>query len=910
MEIEFAGNGGSRRARRSEQETPESPGQSRQSPRPRTRPSSEAPKPKQAGGGAAGRKGAQRAPEASATRPAGDRNGESPRASKRPGERKDAESAASRKPASFSAGQKKAGSTKAGTSKPATPKAGTSKPATPKAGTSKPVSNPDTPAKKEPKQAARKNTPSRKKAPSDAAREPMTASEASGTAGGQPHPTPQQLASEALRRAGMLEKAAASAHGVSGLPAAKAASETPRLLDPGPVARQLNPGDPQNARLPAGPDSAGRPEGSGGGAATATAVAEAPSASAAEPQIIGELDLYLTGQGSHERLWEKMGAHLISRDGIEGVAFAVWAPNATGVSVIGDFNEWDGRVHPMRSLGVSGIWYRFIPGLKQGDLYKYEIRTREGHLRIKADPFAFACELRPGTASKVWDLSKYQWNDGSWMESRRNRDLRREPMNIYEMHLGSWMRAPERNNGWLTYREIADRLVDHLHRYNFNYVEFLPVAEHPFDQSWGYQVTGYYAPTSRHGTPDDFKYLVDTLHQAGIGVITDWVPAHFPKDDTALRWFDGTALYEHADPRQGEHRDWGTLIFNYGRNEVRNFLLANALFWLDAYHIDSLRVDAVASMLYLNYSRQEGDWIPNRYGGKENLEAIDFLRRMNELVYALYPGAFTIAEESTDWGGVTLPTYLGGLGFGFKWDMGWMHDTLVYFTKDPIHRKFHHNQLTFGMLYAYTENFIDPLSHDEVVYGKRSLLNKMPGDEWQRFANLRALYAYMYTRPGKKLLFMGAEFGQEWEWRFDHSLDWHLCELPNHKGIELLMEDLGRLYRHRDVFWAWDAEPRGFEWIDANDGDASVFSYMRRGPNGYVIVVLNLTPVPRLGHRIGVPEGGYYREILNSDSKIYGGSDLGNGGGLMADEVASHGRPWSLNLTLPPLAAVVLEPAR
>ncbi len=625
---------------------------------------------------------------------------------------------------------------------------------------------------------------------------------------------------------------------------------------------------------------------------------------------LGDLDLYLTGQGNHQRLWEKMGAHPAVIDGVEGATFAVWAPNATAVSVVGEFNSWDGRLHPMRSLGSSGIWYGFIPGLQPGQLYKYEIHTRQGDIRIKSDPFAFAAELRPGTASRIWDITRYQWNDGAWMESRRQRNWRQEPMNIYEMHLGSWMRSPDETHRWLTYREIAPRLVDHLRRYNFTHVEFMPVAEHPLDQSWGYQVTGYYAPTSRWGTPDDFKFLVDALHQAGIGVITDWVPAHFPKDDAALRWFDGTALYEHADPRQGEHRDWGTLIFNYGRNEVRNFLLANALFWYDVYHIDALRVDAVASMLYLNYSRKEGDWIPNKYGGRENLEAIDFIRRVNEAVYGLYPGAFTIAEESTDWGGVTLPTYLGGLGFGFKWDMGWMHDTLTYFTKEPVHRTWHHNDLTFGMLYAYTENFINPLSHDEVVYGKRSLLYKMPGDDWQRFANLRALYAYMYTRPGKKLLFMGAEFAQEWEWRFDHSLDWHLCARARHKGIELLMEDLGRLYRQKDVFWAWDPEPRGFEWIECNDAQASVLAYIRRGPGGIVVVAINLTPVPRPGYRIGVPEPGYYREILNTDSRIYGGSDMGNGGGRLADEVPSHGRNWSLNLTLPPLAAVVMEPAR
>jgi 1,4-alpha-glucan branching enzyme len=625
------------------------------------------------------------------------------------------------------------------------------------------------------------------------------------------------------------------------------------------------------------------------------------------PPFFGELDLYLTGEGKHFRLWEKMGAHPHTVDGVDGVMFAVWAPNAGAVSVIGAFNEWDGRRHPMRGLGNSGIWSAFVPGLKEGDLYKYEIRTREGHLRIKSDPYAFYAEVRPASASVVWDVDKYAWHDEGWMAARRDADLRHQPMSIYEVHLASWMRAPEDNDRWLNYRELAPRLVDHLKRYNFTHVELLPVAEHLLDQSWGYQVTGYFAPTSRHGTPDDFKFLVDLLHQNGIGVIVDWVPAHFPKDESGLRWFDGTALYEHADPRQGEHRDWGTLIFNYGRHEVRNFLLANALFWLDVYHIDGLRVDAVASMLYLDYSREEGDWLPNRYGGRENIEAIDFVRRMNELVYGEYPGAFTIAEESTDWGGVTMPTSLGGLGFGFKWDMGWMHDTLLYFSKDPVHRAHHQNDLTFAMLYAYTENFIMPLSHDEVVHGKGSLIGKMPGDEWQRYANLRALYAYMFTRPGKKLLFMGAEFAQSWEWRSDNSLDWHLTAYAPHKGIELLLEDLGRLYRSRDALWAWDTEPQGYQWIDCSDGAASVLSYVRRGPSGFLVTVLNLTPVPRMGYRVGVPSPGYYREVLNTDSELYGGSNLGNGGGRGADGVAMHGQHWSLDLTLPPLAAVVFE---
>jgi 1,4-alpha-glucan branching enzyme len=626
------------------------------------------------------------------------------------------------------------------------------------------------------------------------------------------------------------------------------------------------------------------------------------------PTHLGELDLYLTGEGNHQRLYEKLGAHPMATEGAQGVAFAVWAPNARGVSVVGNFNGWDGRVHPMQPMGSSGIWYAFVPGVAVGDLYKYEIRTADGHLRIKSDPYAFASELRPQNASKVWDITAYQWNDHAWMESRRGRDWRREPMSIYEVHLGSWMRAPEQDHRWLSYRELTPRLVDHVRRYSFSHVELLPVAEHPLDQSWGYQVTGYFAPTSRYGDPDGFKFLVDSLHQAGVGVIMDWVPAHFPKDDAGLRWFDGTALYEHADPRQAEHRDWGTLIFNYGRNEVRNFLLANALFWLDVYHIDGLRVDAVASMIYLNYSRKEGDWIPNKYGGKENLEAVDFVRRLNESVYGLFPGAFTVAEESTDWGGVTMPTYLGGLGFGFKWDMGWMHDTLLYFSKDPVHRSYHHNDLTFGMLYAYSENFILPLSHDEVVHGKGSLLGKMPGDEWQRFANLRTLYAYMYTRPGKKLLFMGAEFAQSWEWDSESSLHWHLAEHPRHKGVEVLLDDLGKLYKRTESLWVWDHEPHGFQWIDCSDSQSSVVSYLRRGPSGFVVVVLNLTPVPRPGYRIGVPQPGYYRELLNTDSAVYGGGNLGNGGGLLADQVAFHGYAWSLNLVLPPLACLILEP--
>ncbi len=771
----------------------------------------------------------------------------------------------------------KAGALRAGALKAAAPKAGATRVAAPKALAPK-AAAPKTAA---PKASAPKTaTP---KSASPRAIVPRTA--AAKTAASNPArlPTPEELAAETIARAlrgpRRVVPAAAAAHAAPGTPVVADAAAPPASPDPTVDVEVLMDAQSQ----PSSPDY---------------------------PPFFGELDLYLTGEGRHYRLWEKMGAHPLTVDGVAGVVFAVWAPNAEGVSVVGAFNQWDGRRHPMRGLGSSGIWYAFVPGLKEGDQYKYEIRTREGHLRIKSDPYAFFAEVRPASASVVWDVDKYGWGDSGWMESRRNQDLRHGPMNVYEMHLASWMRAPEDNDRWLNYRELAPRLVDHLRRYNFTHVELLPVAEHLLDQSWGYQVTGYFAPTSRHGTPDDFKYLVDLLHQNGIGIIIDWVPAHFPKDESGLRWFDGTALYEHADPRQGEHRDWGTLIFNYGRHEVRNFLLANALFWLDVYHIDGLRVDAVASMLYLDYSREEGDWLPNRYGGRENIEAIDFVRKMNELVYGEYPGAFTIAEESTDWGGVTMPTYLGGLGFGFKWDMGWMHDTLLYFSKEPVHRAHHHNDLTFAMLYAYTENFIMPLSHDEVVHGKGSLLAKMPGDDWQRFANLRVLYAYLFTRPGKKLLFMGAEFAQSREWRSDNSLDWHLTEYAPHKGIELLLEDLGRLYRSRDALWAWDTEPQGYQWIDCSDSASSVLSYLRRGPNGFLVTVLNLTPVPRIGYRVGVPDPGYYREILNTDSELYGGGNLGNGGGRSADGVPMHGQSWSINLTLPPLAAVVFELAR
>jgi 1,4-alpha-glucan branching enzyme len=625
---------------------------------------------------------------------------------------------------------------------------------------------------------------------------------------------------------------------------------------------------------------------------------------------LGDMDLHLINEGNHLRLYDILGAHLRTIDGVSGVSFALWAPNAKRVSLLMDFNRWDGRLSPMRALGSSGIWELFVPGLKPGLLYKFEIKTRENHLRIKTDPLAFSMELPPAMCARIWDLSGYPWQDEAWMEKRRHIDLRTSPMAVYECHLGSFRRHVEEGNRPFTYREIAPLLIDEMNRFGFTHLELLPVAEHPFDGSWGYQVTGYYAPTSRYGTPDDFRFLVDACHQAGIGVILDWVPAHFPKDDYGLRWFDGSALYEHADPRKGEHQDWGTLIFNFGRNEVRNFLLANALFWLDQYHVDGLRVDAVASMIYLDYSRKEGEWIPNQYGGRENLEAISFLKTMNEKVYGLFPGCFTVAEESTDWGGVTAPVYLNGLGFGFKWNMGWMHDTLLYFSKDPVHRAYHHNQLTFSMLYAYTENFILPLSHDEVVHGKGSLLAKMPGDTWQKFANLRTLLGYLYTHPGKKLLFMGTELAMDGEWDHDQSLDWHLEQDPMRRGLQNFLTDLGRLFLKEPALWERDHQPEGFRWIDCQDYRQSVVSYVRRSRESWVVVVVNLTPVPRIGYRIGVPFAPSYREAINSDSEWYGGSNLGNSGRIPTEPRPFHSYNQSLLLTLPPLSCLILLPEK
>ena len=622
---------------------------------------------------------------------------------------------------------------------------------------------------------------------------------------------------------------------------------------------------------------------------------------------IGDLDLHLFGEGNHRRLWEILGAHPRRLEDTDGVSFAVWAPNALRVSVVGDFCRWDGRIFPMRTLGGTGIFELFVPGVSPGALYKYEIKTRDGHIRLKTDPVALSMEVPPGTASRVF-RSSYQWGDEGWMNARGSRDLYHEPVAIYEAHLGSWARVPEEWNRPLTYREIAPRLAEHMKRLRFTHVQLLPVAEHPFAGSWGYQVTGYYAPTARYGGPDDFRAFVDTLHQHGIGVILDWVPAHFPKDDFALRRFDGTALYEHEDPRRGEHPDWGTLIFNYGRTEVRNFLIANALYWLKEFHVDGLRVDAVASLLYLDYSRRPGEWEPNRYGGRENLEAVEFLKRLNAIVREEAPGCFTVAEESTAWGGVTRPVEDGGLGFAFKWNMGWMHDTLLYFSKNPVHRKYHQDTITFAMLYEYTEKFIMPLSHDEVVHGKGALLTKMPGDPWQKFANLRLLLAYQFTRPGKKLLFMGTELAPSREWHHDTSLDWHLAEDPMRRGLGRFMEALGALYHHHACLWRHDHEPEGFRWIDCTDRHNSVLAYTRHDGEQHLVVTLNMTPVPRGDYRIGVPRAGAYYEILSSDDPRFGGSQYETYRHVRTEDVPFHGYRQSIRLNLPPLGALILAP--
>ncbi len=624
------------------------------------------------------------------------------------------------------------------------------------------------------------------------------------------------------------------------------------------------------------------------------------------PPITSDYDLHLFGEGRHWHCYRFLGAHSRLVDGIQGVHFTVWAPNAERVSVIGDFNRWDGRVNPMRSLGGSGVWELFIPGLSPGMLYKYEIRNRQhGSIHTKIDPYGQQFELRPGTAPVVCAASSHQWGDEHWLTRRSQTDWQHQALSIYELHLGSWRRR--KDHGFLDYRQLAHEIVEHVQNLGFSHIELLPITEHPLDASWGYQATGYFAPTSRFGSADDFRYFVDYCHQHDIGVIMDWAPGHFPKDDHALARFDGSPLYEHEDPRKGEHRDWGTLIYNYGRNEVKNFLLANAVYWLEEFHIDGLRVDAVASMLYLDYSREPGDWVPNQYGGRENLEAIDFLREMNKVTHGEHPGTLMIAEESTAWPQVTRPTYVGGLGFSMKWNMGWMHDTLQYFTKDPVHRHYHHDSLTFGLLYAFSENFVLPFSHDEVVHGKRSLLGKMPGDEWQRFANLRLLYAYMFTYPGKKLLFMGSEFGQPEEWNEAASLPWSLLQYPNHAGVMTLISDLNRLYRSQPALHHDDFSDAGFQWIDCHDSTQSIISYLRKSDQQQIIVVLNFTPVPRENYRLGVPDMGQYRVLLNSDSSFYHGSNLDVGTRLSSQPEPWMGRPHSLQLNLPPLAALLLE---
>ncbi len=618
-----------------------------------------------------------------------------------------------------------------------------------------------------------------------------------------------------------------------------------------------------------------------------------------------EFDQHLFGEGKHWHIYQKLGGHLHSIDGIEGVLFAVWAPNAGRISVVGDFNHWDGRCNPMRSLGGSGIWELFIPGLTIGCLYKFEILNRySNQILLKSDPYGQQFEFRPNTSSIIVKEKDYDWQDQQWLAQRISADWLHTPMSIYEVHLGSWRR--DHCGNFLTYRDLAVELVEYVKNMGFTHIELLPITEHPFDGSWGYQTTGYFAPTSRHGTPDDFRFFVDTCHQNNIGVILDWVPAHFPKDTFALANFDGSALYEHEDPRKGEHRDWGTLIYNYGRNEVKNFLLASAMFWLEEFHIDGLRVDAVASMLYLDYSREANDWIPNIYGGNENLEAIDFLRELNTATHAQHPGTVIMAEESTSWPQVTKPTWTGGLGFSMKWNMGWMHDVLSYMSEEPIHRQYHHDQLTFGMLYAFSENFTLPFSHDEVVHGKGSLVSKMPGDMWQRFANLRLLYTFMYTYPGKKLLFMGCEFGQGTEWSANRALDWYVLDYSHHRGVQALVKDLNHVYKSHPALFTHDFEHQGFEWIDCHDVQQSIISYQRKCDLENLIVILNFTPVPRHNYRIGVAEAGVYQEIFNSDSEYYFGSNTGNG------TVVSESTPWmnhphSINLTLPPLAGIIFK---
>ena len=627
--------------------------------------------------------------------------------------------------------------------------------------------------------------------------------------------------------------------------------------------------------------------------------------------MITDYDLHLLGEGRHWQSYRKLGAHPTTEEGVPGVHFAVWAPNASGVSVVGDFNDWDAARAPMRRLGSAGIWAAFVPAIGPGTIYKYRVEA-DGAVSERADPYGFGAELPPRTASCVVDLEAYRWRDGEWMASRAARNALDAPISVYEVHLGSWRRPGDDPGRWLSYADLERELVPYCVEHGFTHVELLPPTEHPLSASWGYQTIGLFAATSRFGPPQALMSLVDAFHRAGIGVIVDWVPAHFPKDGHGLRRFDGTALYEHDDPRQGEHPDWGTMIFNFGRHEVRNYLVSSALFWLDHYHVDGLRVDAVASMLYLDYSRREGEWLPNRFGGRENLEAVEFLKEFNVQVHAHHSGVLTIAEESTSWPGVSRPTWLGGLGFSLKWNMGWMNDTLRYMRHDPVHRKYHHDELTFSLIYAFHENFLLPLSHDEVVHGKGSLLDQMPGDAWQKMANLRLLYAYMWCHPGKKLLFMGGEFGQWREWNFDASLDWHLLGQPGHAGVQRCVRDLNALLTREPALHQLDFDGRGFEWVDCHDWQNSILAFLRRGtdPDDLLLVVCNFTPVPRHAYRIGVPAGGTWDEVFNGDSAWYGGSNVGNSGSIAARPEPSHGRPWSVTLELPPLAVVVLKPRR
>jgi 1,4-alpha-glucan branching enzyme len=626
--------------------------------------------------------------------------------------------------------------------------------------------------------------------------------------------------------------------------------------------------------------------------------------------LLTDFDLHLIAEGTHYRTYEKLGAHLRERNGVAGVDFAVWAPNASRVSVVGDFNGWNPDAHPLTRRHEAGVWERFIPGVTAGALYKYRIVGPDGRFfGEKADPYGFAAEIRPQTASKVADIDGYEWHDAEWIAARATRDAATQPMSIYEVHLGSWRRSPEENGRWLTYREIAPQLADYVEWMGYTHVELLPITEHPFDGSWGYQTIGYFAPTSRFGGPHDLMHLIDVLHQRGIGVILDWVPAHFPRDGHGLGYFDGTHLYEHSSPQLGLHPQWDTFIFNYGRLEVRNFLVSSALFWIDRYHVDGLRVDAVASMLYLDYGRNPGEWFPNRYGGRENLEAIDFIRLLNDRVHAEYPGVPVMAEESTSWPMVTRPTAVGGLGFDFKWNMGWMHDMLAYMSMDPVYRRYHHNQITFSLMYAYSERFVLPFSHDEVVHLKKSMLSKMPGDVWQMFANLRALYGYMFGHPGKKLMFMGDEFGQWREWNHDFSLDWHLTSNAMHAGLQRWVRDLNAVYRREPALYERDDVPEGFEWVDCSDHEGNVVSFVRRAadPNDMLLFVCNFAAVPRSDYRIGAPVDGRWEEILNSDATAYGGSGMGNLGAVETSPSPLHGRPYSLSLTLPPLAVVALR---